>query len=325
MAASTLNVAQSAISRQILNVEADLGVSLFERHARGVTLTPAGEVFLRFARDTRGLSERVRAEIDALSGFRRGMVRIWAIDSVSQDVLPRAIFSFVTDNPGFALRIVASTEEVVSAVQDVRADIGIAFQPQLPAGVRATLRLRSPVHALMSADHPLAKSDSLSLGETLEHPIALTPPGAGSRILIEATALAAGLVLTPRFESNSIEMLSSFAQNTSGITFLSRLSAASGLKSGRLVAVRLRDRLLSVARTEMLLLRDRTLPTAAHFHGTGTSSARSIEELTDDGFESRFGAINATLGGSLLRCVPSEICARRLPIMPMPPTELSEQ
>ncbi|MBN9268348.1 LysR family transcriptional regulator [Hyphomicrobium sp. CS1BSMeth3] len=268
VAANMLNVAQSAISRQIINVEADLGVSLFERHARGVSLTPAGEVFLRFARDTRGLSERVRSEIDALSGFRRGVVRIWAIDSVSQDVLPRAIIHFTAENPGIRFEVtVASTEEVVAAVEDVRADIGIAFQPQLPAAVRASLRLRFPVHALMSVDHPLAKADSLSLTEALEYPIALTPAGSGSRILLEATALAAGVGLMPKFESNSIQMLSNFAQSTSGITFLSRLCAASGLKSGQLAAVRLRDRLMSVARIEMLLLRDRALPAAAaQFH-----------------------------------------------------------
>lgn len=268
VAAGMLNVAQSAISRQILNVEADLGVILFERHARGVSLTPAGEVFLRFARDTRGLSERVRSELDALRGFHRGIVRIWAIDSVSQDILPHAITSYAVDNPGIRFEVtIASTKEVVAAVQDVRADIGIAFQPQRPAGVRASLRLRYPVNALMSAKHPLARAESLLLVDTLEYPIALTPPGAGSRILIDATASAAGVVLVPRFESNSVQLLARFATNTSGITFLSRLCASEGLRSGELAAVRLRDRLMSVARVEVLVLADRILPAAAQqFH-----------------------------------------------------------
>ena len=263
-AATMLNVAQSAISRQILNVEGSLGVALFERHARGVSPTPAGEVFLRFARDTRRLEERVRSEIDALSGLHRGMVRVWAIDSVSQDVLPKAIMSFTENNPGIRFEVtVASTEEIVSAIQDARADIGIAFQPRLPAGVRTSLRLRFPVHALMSAKHPLARVKELSLVETLNYPIALTMPGAGSRILIDATALAGGAVLLPRFESNSIRLLAQFASKSPGITFLSRLCAFSGLKSGELAAIRLRDRLMSIARIEVLTLAERTLPLAA--------------------------------------------------------------
>lgn len=267
IAAGMLNVAQSAISRQIQNVEADLGVVLFERHARGVSLTPAGEVFLRFARDTRGLAERVRSEIDALSGHRRGMVRIWAIDSVSQDVLPRAIASFVAENPGIRFEVtVASTEEVVTAVRDIRADIGIAFQPQVPTGVKSVLRLRYPVHALMSAKHPLARAESLSLVETLGYPVALTPVGAGSRILIDATATAAGVVLTPAFESNSVQLLARFAASSNGVTFLSRLCASAGLKSGSLAAIRLRDRLMSVARIEVLVLGDRDQNSAVqHF------------------------------------------------------------
>lgn len=263
-AATILNIAQSAISRQILNIEENLGVILFERHARGVSPTPAGEVFLRFARDTRGLEERVRSEINALSGIRRGMVRIWAIDSVSQGVLPRAIASFAENNPGIRFEVtVASTEEIVSAIQDLRADIGIAFQPRLPAGVRTSLRLRFPVHALMSAKHPLASTKDLSLVETLDYPIALTMPGAGSRILIDATASAAGAVLLPRFESNSVRLLIQFASKMPGITFLSRLCAFSDLKSTELVAIRLRDRLMSIARIEVLVLAERTLPTAA--------------------------------------------------------------
>jgi DNA-binding transcriptional LysR family regulator len=264
VAANALNVAQSAISRQILNLEEDLGVILFERHARGVSLTPAGEVFLRFARETRGLAERVRSEIDALNGVRHGMVRVWSIDSVSQDVLPCAMASFASDNPGIHFEVtVASTAEVVTAVQDMRADIGIAFQPQLPTGVRASLQLRYPVHALMSAKHPLARAKSLWLVDTLEYPIALTPPGAGSRILIDATASAAGVVLVPRFESNSVQLLARFVGSTSGITFLSRLCASTGLSSGELAAIQLRDRLMSIARVEVLVLADRTLPAAA--------------------------------------------------------------
>src|SRR4051812_6784006 len=62
-AAETLRVAQSAISRQILKLEAEFGAELFERLARGVRLTESGEIFLRYARDNSAHIKRARSEL----------------------------------------------------------------------------------------------------------------------------------------------------------------------------------------------------------------------------------------------------------------------
>lgn len=266
--AESLNVAQSAVSRQILNVEGELGTALFERHARGVALTPAGELFVRYARDSLSQAERVRSEVDALHGLRRGLVRICAIESVSQEVLPQALGRFATKHPGIRLDVtVASTEEVIVAVQEIRADLGIGFQPQVERDIRILSRIRQPLHALMAADHPLASSHRLSILETLRYPIALTPPGSGSRMLIDATAKAAGAVLAPALETNSVHLLMRFVSKTRGITFLSRLCGAVGLRSGELRAVALRDRLMNVSTIDAFALASRALPpAAAEFH-----------------------------------------------------------
>jgi DNA-binding transcriptional LysR family regulator len=221
-------------------------------------------VFLRYARDDRALAERVRSELDALKGLRRGMVRIWAIESVAQEVLPRAIARFTESNPGIRFEVtVTSTEEVIAAVQDVRADLGVAFQPQVPADLRVSFRIRHPLHAIMSARHPLAGIDRISIVETLSYPIALNPPGSGSRMLIDATVSAAGAVLVPTLESNSVRLLTHFASEATGITFLSRFCGSPELRSGELKSVRLRDRLMNVARLEILTQAARTLPTVA--------------------------------------------------------------
>ena len=79
-AAEELHVAQSALSRQILKLEAHLGAPLFQRHARGVELTSAGEILLSFAQMSLRQVEKVRSEVDALKGLRRGNVHIHAID-----------------------------------------------------------------------------------------------------------------------------------------------------------------------------------------------------------------------------------------------------
>jgi len=72
-AAETLHVASSAVNRQILKLEQEIGAPLFERQSSGVRLTAAGEVLLQHAKDTLGGFERMRAEIAGLAGTVTGM------------------------------------------------------------------------------------------------------------------------------------------------------------------------------------------------------------------------------------------------------------
>ncbi|MFN7195003.1 MAG: LysR family transcriptional regulator, partial [bacterium] len=80
-AAAALNVAASAIDRQLLKIEAALGTPLFDRTPTGMRPTPAGAILLRHVADTLLDFERVRAEIDDLRGIKTGNVAIAAVDS----------------------------------------------------------------------------------------------------------------------------------------------------------------------------------------------------------------------------------------------------
>ena len=79
-AAEALNVASSAVNRQILKLEATLGAPLFERRTGGVRLTPAGEILARHARETLYGFARARASIDDLKGLKTGHVKIVALE-----------------------------------------------------------------------------------------------------------------------------------------------------------------------------------------------------------------------------------------------------
>jgi DNA-binding transcriptional LysR family regulator len=81
-AADRLHVAPSAISRHIRNIEEDIGLLLFERHARGVVLTAAGVLFARSARSALLDHDRIRSEIEDVKGLRRGHIRIHTIDGL---------------------------------------------------------------------------------------------------------------------------------------------------------------------------------------------------------------------------------------------------
>ncbi len=105
-AAAVLNVASSAVNRQVLKLESELGARLFDRQPSGMRLTVAGELLLRHITATLHDFDRVRAEIDDLKSARSGHVSISAMDSLLVDFLPRAIDRFRAEFPAVSYTVV---------------------------------------------------------------------------------------------------------------------------------------------------------------------------------------------------------------------------
>ncbi len=263
-AAEELHVAQSALSRQIQKLEQDFGVPLFQRHARGVELTSAGEIFLRHARSSLRQTERVRSELDALKGLRRGTITIQSIESLVPGVLPQAILRFRARHPGISFEVtVDRTDRIITAVREGRTDIGLAFYPPVEPDLTTVFKMREPLVALMSPRHPLAGRPKVSLADSVIYPIALPLKNSGSRVLIDIACKAAGIYMVPVLETNSIQFRVQFVQVDNGITFHSRLSARDSLRTGDLVAVPIRDRIVNTATIDAVTHASRELPLAA--------------------------------------------------------------
>jgi len=263
-AADDLHIAQSALSRQIHKLEQELGVPLLQRHARGVMLTSAGEIFLRYARSSLRQVEKVRSELDALKGLRRGTVTIHAIESLTPHLLPRAVASFRERHPGVVFEItIDGSDHVVEAVREGRTDIGLAFYPPADPEIVSVFKMREPLVAMMSSRHPLAGRPRVSLADCTPYPVALPMKNTGSRILLDLACKAGGVHLSPALETNSLTLRMQFVHLHDGITFLSRLSGWESLSSGQLTAVTLRDRLLNTASIDVITHASRQLPLAS--------------------------------------------------------------
>jgi DNA-binding transcriptional LysR family regulator len=263
-AAEELHVAQSALSRQIQKLEQDFGVPLFQRHARGVELTSAGEIFLRHARSSLRQTERVRSELDALKGLRRGTINIQSIESLVPGVLPQAIMRFRARHPGITFEVtVDRTDRIIAAVREGRTDIGLAFYPPVEPDLTTVFKMREPLVALMSPRHPLAGRPKVSLADSISYPIALPLKNSGSRVLIDIACKAAGIYMVPVLETNSIQFRVQFVHVNNGLTFHSRLSARDSLRTGDLVAVPIRDRIVNTATIDAVTHASRELPLAA--------------------------------------------------------------
>ncbi len=259
-AAELLHVAQSAVSRQVMKLEDEFGMRLLERLPRGVRVTFAGQIILRHARDHLGQIERVRSEIAALKGLVRGVVRIYAIEALTHEVLPNAIAQFSERYPGVTFNVsIARTGEILDAVREVQTDLGFVFSPQLDAALVCRFRMRAPIMALVSPGHPLAKVTSVTLAELSAFPIALSSGPLGSRGLIDAACRQGDIQLAPILETNSMRLITQLVRTVGGVALLPRWAASISLRTNGLTAIRIRNRLLNSATVDAVALRSRQL------------------------------------------------------------------
>jgi DNA-binding transcriptional LysR family regulator len=261
VAAEKLNVAPSAISRHIRNLEEELGISLFERNARGVSLTEAGELYTRHAKTVFMDRERVRLEIDDLKGLRRGHIRISTIDGIVAGPLSNAMSSFRKLHPGVTIHLRSTgTEMVNKAVREGEADIGIAYQSTPIEGVNIVLRLLDPLLLVVSPSHHLAGRSIVDLREASDYPLALPESTFGIRMLLNAACRAERIALKANLETNSIEALRGFALSSAGVTMLHGLSIIREVQLGILRGIPFRQPILQKAWIEISTQEGRQLP-----------------------------------------------------------------
>jgi DNA-binding transcriptional LysR family regulator len=220
-AAARLNVASSAVNRQILALEQELGTPLFHRLPRKLLPTAAGEVLLDHVRRTLRGMERVEAEIGELRGLRRGEVSIAVMSGLAGNLVALALPRFRQDHPRVALRIsLLSGPEILAAVLEGDADLGLGFDLPGEPRLRAVPLAAAALGAVMSPYHPLAARDSLRLGDCIGYPLVIADRSMAIRPYLDAAFARAGLVPEAALETNSIEVMRRAAAQDRNITFL---------------------------------------------------------------------------------------------------------
>jgi DNA-binding transcriptional LysR family regulator len=263
-AADALNVASSALNRQILDLETDLGTALFERLPRGVRLTSAGEVFLAYARQAISELKAVESQVEQLRGLVRGQVGIAAVESVATELLPSAITRFQAEHPNVRFNVrIGVPEELTAVLIADQVDLILTHYPPPRKHVAMIAVAEQALCALMVRDHPLAGRSDLRLRDCLAYPLALGDATLAGRALIEQVLAQASFDLDPRLVSNSVETMKAFARMNRGICFQFRKPGEAVIPLGDMIALPLIDPQLLQAKLILATRRGRVLPIAA--------------------------------------------------------------
>jgi DNA-binding transcriptional LysR family regulator len=182
-AAERLWVAQPGLSSQIRRLEAELGITLFTRHPRGVDLTDAGELFLERARAVLTAADDALATGQDLQTGRVGSVRLGLADEAHAVATPGLLAAFAREHPGVELVVVTSyTGALLRDLRDGRLDAVIAPSGFGSADLRSLRIASEPWTVLVAPGHRLAAPGPISADALRGEPIVVTGhrDGAGS-------------------------------------------------------------------------------------------------------------------------------------------------
>jgi len=247
-AAERLNVSSSAVNRQILELESDLGAPIFHRLPKKLRLTPMGEVLIAHVRQTLKDYERVEMRIQDLKGARGGEVTLATMNGLAGGLIPPVIASFREAHPRVQVSVRSLfADDIINAVLSGEADLGLAYNIADTPGLTPRAVYHTRLGAIVTADHPLALRSPARLADCLDYPVVLGDQSMTIYGLVMSAFAQADLPFSPSYQSNSIDFMKAMVRdtNTNCVTFLSRIDVAEEQRRGSLVYVTIRDRFLS--------------------------------------------------------------------------------
>ena len=265
-AAEAQSITSTALNRQIIALEEELGQPIFERLPRGVRLNVAGEMFLILAREQLRGFERLRSQLADLSGVRRGHITIASTKAAIPYFLPMQIKAYLNEHPLVSFKInPCDIETAQDQLIKLEADLAIVFEPLHLQDFQIIESIDQQIIAIFDQNHPLASTKgNVRLSECLQYGLALPAKVTGVRNLLDIAIQRKSISnMSVTVESEDSQFLLSAVRQTELITFDIPLGLSAGslernglkwrpihsndVPSGLLYLGQLKNRSLSVA------------------------------------------------------------------------------
>jgi LysR family hca operon transcriptional activator len=217
-----LHTAQPSLSRQIRDLEAEVGVKLLERGARGIELTAAGRTFLDHARlallqvEAAGDAARRAAQPDKAAfviGFLTGAEVMW---------LPEVLRILREEQPGIEITLSSqSSPDLAGALMRGKVDVAFLRREAQAPGLTFKLLIKEPLVAVLPTGHRLAAQKEISPRD-IAGEIYITPTRAAPvlKTVIDSYAAKSGITLKPQYDAENLSSAMSLVASTGGVTLL---------------------------------------------------------------------------------------------------------
>jgi DNA-binding transcriptional LysR family regulator len=239
-AGEKLHVSQSAISRQILLLEDELGEAVFHRIGRRIRITPAGDSLLQLShRVFRDLQDTVAAISDKQESLR-GTLRLVGGMTVCLYVFPALLAEVRRVHPNIDLKItVGSTERSVAMLRSGVGDLGLLTVPIEAADLISVPVLREDLLLVTYPKHPLAKQKQITAADLNRQAFILFETGSITRQLVNEFFAREGIEADIVMETENVEIIKAMVRNGLGISIIPWQAAAADVRTKQLFCSRI--------------------------------------------------------------------------------------
>ncbi|CQR47399.1 HTH-type transcriptional regulator GltC [Paraliobacillus sp. PM-2] len=227
-AAIHLHVAQSSVSRQIVNLENELGVDLFIREGRRVKLTPIGKVFFERMNHIKYLMDEAKREVNEHLNPEKGTVRIGYPTSMAAYTLPSNIYAFREQYPEAKFHMSnALHDDLIEGIID--GDFNLAMIAPMPDKasknkIDGTILFSEDIVALLPINHSLANKNSIKLETLKEEPFLVLPEGLVFRDQVIQACNKVGFSPNIAFEGKDIDALKGLVSAGLGVALMPEMT-----------------------------------------------------------------------------------------------------
>jgi len=221
------HLALAAASKRVSDLESRLGVSLFERRARGVDVTEAGRALVRHIRSLNASLHALESEVVEFSRGIKGHLRVVANAGAISECLPADLAAFARAHPGIRVSLEDQTSaEVQLAVAEGRADVGVFVGPGHDARLDTRPYHEATLAVVLPRGHVLARRSSVPFEALLDFDIVGLHVGASVHELMMQAALERGRTLNARLQVRGFDAIAQLVEAGLGVSVLPAASAA---------------------------------------------------------------------------------------------------
>jgi DNA-binding transcriptional LysR family regulator len=228
-AAEALSYTQSAVSQQIAALESETGMTLLERHPRGVSLTAAGQTLVGHAEGILARLDTAEAALSAIAGLRGGRLRMASFPTAGSTLMPVAIANFRAAYPEVELTLAeGEPEEIVPRLRAGELDLALLFEfdedTQLLEGMARSPLLEDPMYLALPREHRLVKKAKLRLAELHGESWVQTSSSSPCARHVVRSCHAAGFEPSVTFESDDYQTVQGLVAAGVGVALIPELA-----------------------------------------------------------------------------------------------------
>lgn len=241
-AAAALYISQPAISKNIIELEKKLGVSLFDRKGNSLELTAEGQVLFKYAKEIFILYNKASQEILDLQSTTMGSMELGASTTLAQYILPPLLATFLNEHPNYAIKMAQfNTRSIEEMLIDRTLDLAVTEGITDNRALRYIPFMKDELVLVTNAANPMLKSIDIQCLDTLyDIPLVLREKGSGTRTVIENNLKALNINLhnlKTEIILASTESIKMYIQYRNTFAFLSIHSIQKELLQGQLKIV----------------------------------------------------------------------------------------